>query len=57
LHSLRPRVRYLPQPETFHGENGLGHNAWKKLGTLLFGGDVTQVVRVSAAPMRAQALS
>jgi len=38
-------------PETFHGENGLGHDAWKKIGTLLFGGDVTRVVQAAPAPM------
>lgn len=30
-------------PETFHGENGLSHDAWKKIGTLLFASDVTRV--------------
>ena len=34
-------------PETFRGENGLGRDAWKKIGTLLFAGDVT---RATAAP-------
>jgi len=36
-------------PETFRGENGLGRDAWKKLGTLLFFGDVTRVVPVAPA--------
>lgn len=37
-------------PETFRGDNGLGRDAWKKLGTLLLGGDVTRVVSAAPAP-------
>jgi sterol desaturase/sphingolipid hydroxylase (fatty acid hydroxylase superfamily) len=44
-------------PETFRGENGLGHDAWKKLGTLLFAGDVTRVAPQIPAAMPAPALS
>jgi sterol desaturase/sphingolipid hydroxylase (fatty acid hydroxylase superfamily) len=44
-------------PETFRGENGLGRDAWKKIGTLLFGGDVTRVVQAAPAPLPAAALA